>query len=262
MYIVFGLLSALFASLSIIIIKLSLLKESSTLITFYKTVFIFLITLLLVKEININNRDLIIILITGITTSLTWIYYYKSMKKTTLKNIVAIDKISTLFTMFFAFIFLKEQLNIVSFIFILFGILFMINNINKVALKNGLISVFFLSITAVLSKACIDNNNIISVAFIRTLVILLILTLISYKNIKPIKIKTSIYIFLSGLFTILSWLSFYEGIKLADVSLVMPLEKLNILFTILISREKMNIKEKIGLTFILIGTLNLFIVNM
>lgn len=261
LYIVYGLLSALFASIATISVKKSLTNCSSILITFYKTIVMFLISVLFINKINVSKEDTIVLILSGITTTVSWIYYFKTMKETNIKNVVALDKLSTIITMILASLLLNEKFNILSVAFISIGIYLMLDLKNIKYIKNGLISVFFLSVTAVLSKFGIKDTNIFSATFIRNISILIIVTGFSFKQIKLPDKKTGFYVFISAIFTMMSWFVFYKGIKISDVAKVLTLEKLNIFFTILISNEKISRKEAVGLCLIIIGTIILIDLN-
>lgn len=60
---------------------------------------------------NISNRDLFLLIASGFTTSLSWIFYYRAMKDGLVSYVASIDKLSIVITLVLSFLLLKEPLN-------------------------------------------------------------------------------------------------------------------------------------------------------
>lgn len=58
---------------------------------------------------NLTKRDILLLAISGLTTSISWIFYYKAMKVGNVSEIALIDKGSIIITLALSFIFLNEQ---------------------------------------------------------------------------------------------------------------------------------------------------------
>ena len=71
------------------------------------------------------------------------------------------------------------------------------------------------------------------------------------------------FLVLSGLATGASWLCFYKALQDGPASLVVPIDKLSILFTVVFAvvflHEKMSKKSWIGLAMLVCGTLMLLL---
>jgi bacterial/archaeal transporter family protein len=116
-WLLFALLSALFAALTAIFAKAGLKDINADLATAIRTVVILFITwgIVLVKG---NARDLVsfsknnwlFLVLSGIATGLSWLFYYKALQIGKVANVAAIDKGSIVLTIFLAFLFLKEPL--------------------------------------------------------------------------------------------------------------------------------------------------------
>ncbi|MBS1654772.1 MAG: EamA family transporter [Bacteroidetes bacterium] len=116
-WLVFALLSALFAALTAIFAKAGLKDINADLATAIRTVIILFITwgIVLVKG---NARDLVsfsknnwlFLILSGIATGLSWLFYYKALQIGKVANVAAIDKGSIVLTILLAFLFLKEPL--------------------------------------------------------------------------------------------------------------------------------------------------------
>ena len=128
----------------------------------------------------------------------------------------------------------------------------------------AVLSVVFASLTTILGKIGITNIESNLGTAIRTSVVLIMSWVVvfvthSEMNMKRIPKKEYLFIALSGLATGGSWLCFYHALQSGPASLVTPIDKLSILFTVLLSylifHEKLFKKSLIGLILIVSGTL-------
>ena len=117
MWIVYALLSAIFAALVAIFGKLGLKNIDSTLATTIRAiimaVFLFFVSLSFKK---FSSREWILIALSGIAGALSWIFYFSALKSNAglASKVSAIDRLSIVFVIFLAAIFLGEKLNIKS----------------------------------------------------------------------------------------------------------------------------------------------------
>lgn len=133
MYLIYALMSSIFASLTAIFIKLGLSNINSNLATAIRTVIILIMSWIIVFHTNsfeniknINSKNLIFLIVSGITTGLSWIFYFKALQIGEVSKVVVIDKLSIAFTVILAFIFLKETITlktVIGIIFIIAGTL-------------------------------------------------------------------------------------------------------------------------------------------
>lgn len=76
--------------------------------------------------------------------------------------------------------------------------------------------------------------------------------------VKEIPLKELGFIAASGLATGASWLCYYRALQDGPASIIVPIDKLSILVTVLLSyivfRERLSKKSCIGLTAIIVGT--------
>lgn len=113
--------SAVFASLTAILGKVGISGVESNLGTAIRTVVVLVMAWLIVfglgrqREIKkIGKRSWIFILLSGLTTGLSWLCYYRALKDGDASIVVPIDKLSILVTVAFAWIVLKEKLKVRS----------------------------------------------------------------------------------------------------------------------------------------------------
>lgn len=116
-------LSAVFASLTSILGKIGISGIESNLGTAIRTIVVLIMAWIVVFVTkkqgdikNIDKKSWIFICLSGITTGLSWLCYYKALQDGEASIVVPIDKLSILVTVIFSYIFLNEKLNKKSFI--------------------------------------------------------------------------------------------------------------------------------------------------
>ena len=117
-WIIYGVLSAVFDSLTTILGKIGILGVESSLGIAIRTVVILLEAWIIVfaskKHVeikNIDKRSWIFICLSGVTTGLSWLCYYKALQEGQASIVVPIDKLSIVVTVAFSYIVLKEKLS-------------------------------------------------------------------------------------------------------------------------------------------------------
>ena len=122
-WIFYALLSAVFASLTSILGKIGIEGIESNLGTAIRTIVVLIMAWVVVFVTkkqgdikNIDKKSWIFICLSGITTGLSWLCYYRALQDCEASIVVPIDKLSILVTVIFSYIFLKEKLNKKSFI--------------------------------------------------------------------------------------------------------------------------------------------------
>jgi transporter family protein len=58
---------------------------------------------------NRGKQDIILLGFSGVTTTLSWIFYYKAVKIGNVSEVALIDKASIVITLLLSFVFLNEQ---------------------------------------------------------------------------------------------------------------------------------------------------------
>lgn len=282
MYIIYALLASVFSGLTSVFAKTGIKNADSLLATFLRTIVISLFLFLIViwKE-NLNDiflldtKTILFLILSGISNTLLWICYFKALDLGTVSKVTPVDKTSIVLTLILSSLFLNEKITtikIISIVLILSGTFLTIKKESKDSKDNkwiiyAVLTAVFTSTTTVLSKIGIESANTTHITFLRTIVVLIILTLIilfkkKYKSIKDIEKRSWLFIILSGLSTSLSWLFYFKALALGEASIVFPIEKLSLVVSILISiiflKEKVNKKQIIGIIIIVIGTSLLF----
>ena len=115
----YALLSALFAALTAIFAKVGVKGINSDLATAIRTLVILLITWGIVffgnhvgeiKE--INRHTWTVLILSGIATGLSWLFYFKAIQEGDVSRVAPIDKLSVVLTICLSFLFLKEPVSL------------------------------------------------------------------------------------------------------------------------------------------------------
>ena len=118
-WMVYAVLSAVFAALTSVLAKVGVSGVESNLATAIRTVVILVMAWGIVfakgehKQITrIDKKELLFIGLSGIATGASWLCYYYAIQNGDLSVVVPIDKMSILVTVLFSGIFLKEKLSV------------------------------------------------------------------------------------------------------------------------------------------------------
>lgn len=135
-WLVYALLSAVFASLTSILGKAGMQTIDSNLGTAIRTVVVLLMSWLLVlltgkrKEVRaVSKKELSFICLSGLATGASWLCYYKALQDGPASVVVPVDKLSILITIAFSYVVFKERLSkkaMIGLILIVAGTLAMI----------------------------------------------------------------------------------------------------------------------------------------
>ena len=119
MWVIYALLSAVFAALTSILAKIGIENINSNLATAIRTVVVLVMAwgiVLINGSINqignITQKSWIFLILSGIATGLSWLFYYKALQMGDASKVVPIDKFSVVITMVLAFVILKEAVTI------------------------------------------------------------------------------------------------------------------------------------------------------
>ncbi len=119
MWWIYALLSALFAALTAVFAKMGVTNMSSNLATAIRTIVILLVAWSIVLAKNevkgiatLSRQNLIFLVISGITTGLSWVFYFKALQLGKVSQVAPVDKLSVALTILLSVVFLKEVLTI------------------------------------------------------------------------------------------------------------------------------------------------------
>jgi transporter family protein len=128
----------------------------------------------------------------------------------------------------------------------------------------ALLSAVFAALTAIFAKVGIENVNSDFATFVRTIVIILSLTVIlfatgQFQPFDSISSRSYLFLILSGLATGASWICYFRALKLGNASQVAPIDKLSVvlvaLFGVIFLGEKLSLRNWAGVLLIVIGAI-------
>jgi transporter family protein len=119
MWWIYALLSAFFASLTAIFAKVGVANVNSNIATAVRTIVILVVAWSIVffrgeaKELGgISSRSLVFLIISGLATGLSWVFYFKALQIGKVAQVAPVDKLSVALTIVLAVLFLGETLTI------------------------------------------------------------------------------------------------------------------------------------------------------
>ena len=121
MWLIFALLSAVFAALTSILAKVGIEDIDSNLATAIRTVVVVIMAWVMVFLTNaqsgiseISRKSWLFLILSGLATGASWLCYYKALQMGDVSKVVPIDKLSVVITLVLAFIFLHEEFTVKS----------------------------------------------------------------------------------------------------------------------------------------------------
>ena len=286
MWVLYAFGSAFFAGITSILAKCGIKKTDSNVATAIRTIVVLIFSWIMVFVVKaqgqitaVSTKTWIFLMLSGVATGASWLCYFKALQLGDVNRVVPIDKSSTILTIILAFIFFKEEINVlrlVCVVLIAIGTYMMITKKeisqeeqNKARGSHGwlfyaVLSAVFASFTSILGKVGIEGINSNLGTAIRTIVVLIMAWIVVFatgkqhtiKHIEKIELG---FICLSGLATGGSWLCYYKALQDGLASVVVPIDKLSIVVSIVFSyfvfKEKLTIKSFTGLVLIIAGTL-------
>ena len=119
MWWIYALLSALFASLTAIFAKIGITGVNSNLATAIRAIIILLVAWGIVLARGeekglpaLSKQNWIFLIISGIATGLSWVFYFKALQVGKVSQVAPVDKLSVALTLLLSFIFLKEVITV------------------------------------------------------------------------------------------------------------------------------------------------------
>ncbi|MBQ8258351.1 MAG: EamA family transporter [Clostridia bacterium] len=282
MWLIAAILSALFAGLTAILAKCGIKKTDSDVATAIRTVVVLIFAWVMVFVVgsaelitSIETKPLIFLLLSGLATGASWICYFKALSMGDVNKVVPIDKSSTILSVLLAIICFGETeqlaIKLIGTVILAIGIFLMVEKKqngqkeeHRAWMIYAVLSALFAALTSILAKIGISGVESNLGTAIRTGVVLLMAWIIVFVKGKQPQIKTLdkkelVFIALSGIATGASWLFYYYAIQNGIVSVVVPIDKLSIVFTVAFSyfvfKEKLSRKAFAGLALMVAGTL-------
>lgn len=257
MWIIYAIASAFFAGITAILIKIGIKKLDSNLATALRTLIVLVFSwgLVLLSDTqtqiaSIPQKSIIFLILSGLSTSVAWLCYFKALQLGNVSRVTPVDKSSTIITILLSFLILKEKPTIAMIIGIFLlsaGVLLMIRP-NKLENKSeskswlfyAMLSAVFIALTAIFGKIGVGDVDPAHATAIRTVIVAIMVWAVvfvqkKHRLIKSLSRKNWLFILLSGISTGLAWVLFFQALKGGRASIVVPIEKLNIIITVVFS---------------------------
>ena len=116
MWLLFALLSAVFAALTSILAKIGIEGVNSNLATAIRTVVVVLMAWGMVFLTHaqggvaaISRKSWLFLILSGLSTGASWLCYYRALQLGKASQVAPIDKLSVVITLVLAFVFLREE---------------------------------------------------------------------------------------------------------------------------------------------------------
>lgn len=116
-WVIYAILSAFFVALTSILAKIGISDINSNLATAIRTIVVLIMAWGIVFMTgaqsgiqDITAKSWIFLVLSGIATGLSWLFYYKALQLGDASKVVPIDKFSVVISMILAFVILKEDL--------------------------------------------------------------------------------------------------------------------------------------------------------
>lgn len=286
MWLGFALGSALFAGLTAVLAKIGVRHTDSTLATAVRTIIVLAAAWLMVFLVGsqgqlatLTTTTVLFLVLSGLATGGSWLCYFRALQLGEVNRVAPVDRSSLVLTVAFAMIFLGETDHLATRLpglaLIGLGTWLMVrpSQARPAEATDGewrwlpwaIGSAVFAALTAILGKVGIVGVESNLGTAIRTAVVLVMAWLMVAVTRRGreqrwrMPRRDLLFIVLSGLATGASWLCYFRALQDGPASLVAPVDKLSIVFTVGFSvwvlHERVTRAAALGLAIIVAGTL-------
>ena len=279
MWILFAVGSAFFAGATSVLAKAGIKSVSSDFATAFRTGVVLIFSWLLVFVVGCQNavstitpRALVFLALSGATTGLSWLCYFKALSIGNLSKVVAVDKSSTFLTILLALIFFREPFHWLTGLGIavmIAGTALMLEKGDAKKGERGWLfyaagSAVFAALQSILGKVGVQDMDSTLATALRTMVVLIFAWAIVLGkkeggDWKKMTRRDAVLLVLSGITTRASWLCYYRALQTGRASVVVPIDKCSMLFAVALSaiflKEKQTHRSLLALALVVAGTL-------
>ena len=285
MWLIMAVLSAFFAGVTAILAKCGIRHTDSDVATALRTVVVLLFAWVMVWIVGsadtigqISTTSVVFLILSGLATGGSWLCYFKALSMADVNKVAPVDKSSTILSVLLAIVLFSETSHLGAKLagtaLLAVGIYLMIEKKpgqkpgeqDRRWIVYGVLSAVFAALTSILAKVGITGVESNLGTAIRTGVVLVVSWGIvaargKLRQVPKVRGRELAWILLSGVTTGASWLCYYYAIGNGVVSVVVPIDKMSILVTVLLSRvilkERISGKAGLGLALMLAGTVTI-----
>ena len=281
MWLIFAMLSAVFAGVTAVLAKVGIKNVRSNLATAVRCIVVLIFSWLMAfitakrgELMAVSPRTLVFLVLSGLATGASWLCYFRALQLGDVNRVTPVDKFSVVLTLVLAAAFLGEPMSAwkwVAVALIAVGTYIMIEKKpgeEGRAGKNWFIyacgSMVFASLTSILGKVGISGIDSNLGTAIRTVVVLIMAWVVVFaggeqSGLRTIDRRSMVFILLSGITTGASWLCYYRALQIGRAGYVVAVDKLSVLVTIalpaIVLKEKLSRRGGLGLAVLVLGTL-------
>nr|WP_300142591.1 EamA family transporter [Propionicimonas sp.] len=288
MWVAFAFGSAVFAGLTAVLAKIGVRHTDSTLATAIRTVVVLAASWPMVLVVGsagqlatLTASTLLFLVLSGLATGASWLCYFRALQLGEVNRVTPVDRASLALTVVFAMLFLGETDHLATRLpglaLIAVGTWLMVARASGSSevdpdparpstgwLPWAIGSAVFAALTAILGKVGIAGVESNLGTAVRTAVVLVMAWLMVAvtgrgKEIHRVPRRDLLFIVLSGLATGASWLCYFRALQEGPASVVAPIDKLSVVFTVgfsvFVLKERLGRRAALGLALLVLGTL-------
>lgn len=286
MWLLYAVGSAIFAGLVAVLAKIGVRDIDSTAATAVRTMVVLAATWAMVgiagsfgQLHTLTSMHWLFLGLSGAATGVSWLSYMKALQLGDVNKVAPVDKSSILITMLLAFLLFGEPLTLLKvlcMVLIGVGTYLMIEYKPSAERASGdyhwlfyaALSAVSAAAVAILAKIGMQGIDTTLGTAIRTVVVAVMAWLMvavtgKWSEVSKVRGRSGVFLVLSGIATGASWLLYFTALQQGPASIVVPIDKLSILVTIILSyivlRERISLRSLLGLCFIVAGTLLLLV---
>jgi transporter family protein len=223
---------------------------------------------------KLGTSSILFILLSGLATGASWLLYFQALKLGRVTQVVAVDRVSLIFTGVFAILLFGETENLwfklLGLLLVFAGTFLLIGRVSVGGFAwfwPALGSMLFAVATALLAKFGLAGIDSTLATALRTIVVVVfafaITAIRGELKSSSLNLRNGWFLVLSGLATGASWLCYFGALKLGELSLVAPIDKLSIVFAAFLSYlflgEKVSRRDLLGLAVVVVGSVTLLL---
>lgn len=286
MWLLYAVGSAVFAGLVAVLAKIGVRDIDSTAATAVRTMVVLAATWAMVGVAGsfgqlhtLTSTHWLFLGLSGAATGVSWLSYMKALQLGDVNKVAPVDKSSILITMLLAFLLFGEPLTLLKvFCMVLIGVGTYLMIEYKPSAKRAAgdyrwlfyaaLSAVSAAAVAILAKIGMQGIDTTLGTAIRTVVVAVMAWLMvavtgKWSEVPKVRGRSGVFLVLSGIATGASWLLYFTALQQGPASIVVPIDKLSILVTIILSyvvlRERISLRSLLGLCCIVAGTLLLLV---
>ena len=299
MWLAAAFLSAVFSAMATLLIKQFVKETDSTLATALRTGVVLVIAWIIAAQAGalrdicaISRKCLLYIVLSGVSTALSWLFYYRALTKGDADKVMAIEKSSILVTLSAAVVLFGEHshlpVKLTGMCVIAAGLYLLLKpaaSEQEAArspapktdssgwLPYAFLAAMFSALNTIFAKLGVTGMSSSLATALNTSVVLPVVWAVVLLEAKTgfgrernskslfstVSGKEAFWIAVSGLTTGICWLCYYYAVKYGPITVVVPVNKLSVPIAVLYSHfvfgEQMKPRERAGMTGIVCGML-------